>query len=361
VDFSAAPMPLAEAEAFVSKRARDGFDLGVAPLAQVILCRLAAQDALILILQHHLITDAVSMQVLTRELAACYAARLTSGEPSLASLATDLGAYAMQEREWLASPDARASEQFWREQLSGATPLRLVQHHDQGRGFDRTTQTITARLPGDGTRLLSEVAAQAKATNFMAVTAAYAAVLHRWSGQPEVLIGTTVENRPSRDLDNVLGCFVNSVGLRLDCSGDPNFKALVGRVRKTVLDAYRHQRIPFNHVVHAVGGWTDPRRMPLFQVTSDWVDLRQVDLVLEGCSVTASPLAMNASRYELSLYTAQRQDGFELSLEYAVGLWDHPFMAERLGELVAFLEAAVRTPDEPISILISRAAHGARR
>jgi acyl carrier protein len=349
VDLTQTRSPAEEAGALVRERMNRRFDLTRPPLIRVLLSRLAACDWLLLLAQHHLITDGGSMRVLCRDLAACYAARARGDQPDLRPPATNPATYAAWEAAWLGGPEAATVADYWRQQLTGAEPLRLATGRRAGRRTGSVIRTVdtTVRAP------LDALAARQRSTGFMVVTAAFAAVLADWSGQRDLLIGTTADNRDLPGAEDVLGCFVNPVALRIDVGGDPAFEALLARLRTTALTAYEHQRLPFSHVVRSNGGWTDPARMPLFQVTSDWVDYSQLELAIPGCDVEAAPVAMDASRYELSLYTARSGDRWELTLEYARDLWTAEEIAARLDQLCDVLAAAADDSTVRLSTLVN--------
>jgi len=348
-DLTQARCPAEEAGTLVRERMNRRFDLTRPPLIRVLLSRLAASDWLLLLAQHHLVTDGVSMRVLCRDLAACYAARARGDQPDLPPLATNPATYAAWEAAWLSGPEAATVADYWRHQLAGAEPLRLATGRRAGRNTGSVIRTVDTIVRDR----LDALAARHRSTGFMVATAAFAAVLADWSGQRDLLIGTTADNRDLPCAQDVLGCFVNPVALRIDAGGDPAFEALLARLRTTVLTAYEHQRLPFSHVVRSNGGWTDPARMPLFQVTSDWVDYSQLELAIPGCDVEGAPVAMDASRYELSLYTARSGDRWELTLEYARDLWGAEEIAARLDQLCDVLAAAADDPTVRLSTLVN--------
>ncbi|HEY7201173.1 MAG TPA: condensation domain-containing protein, partial [Candidatus Dormibacteraeota bacterium] len=335
---------LAMAGRLTREEASERFDLGRPPLLRARLLRLAPDDHVLVLVQHHLVTDGVSIGLLHRELAAAYA----GAEPPAPPRFSDHVAW---ERDWLAGPEAARSLAFWRERLAGAPELALGDGRLAVTRAARATAACRTVVAPDAARRLAAVGRAERTTPFMVVTAAFAAVLARWSGQTDVVIGTTVDNRPRPGLDRVLGCFVNMVALRLDCSGDPPFAELVARARRTVLDAYTHQALPFSEVARALGGRVERSRMPVFQVTCEWV---RADLALDlaGCQVESRVVPLHASRYELSLFGSLRGDALELELEHAADLWDRAVIEDRLALTAGVLEAASRQPRAPLSALL---------
>ncbi|HEX6702548.1 MAG TPA: condensation domain-containing protein [Gaiellaceae bacterium] len=351
----------AEREDAVAARAREEaerpFDLAHPPLMRARLLRLAADEHALVLVQHHLVTDGVSMDVLTRELGELYRGRVTGRAPRLPELAVPYPRYVEWERQWLAGEEAERMRRFWRTRLADAPALEL----QAGRVATERPSLVTGAcrhvLPASVTRGLGELARACRVTKYMAVSAAWAAVLADWSGQDDVLIGTTVDNRPLPGLAETIGCFVNLVTLRLDCT-PARFDELVRRVRGTIVEAYTHQALPFREVLAAAGVGASDGRMPLFQVTSDWVDERQVALELEGCAVEYAHVPLGTLRFELALYGIDRGETLELELEHAAGLWDPDAVADRLGQVAALLAEAAARSERPVAELV-RAAAGA--
>ncbi|MEV4749600.1 condensation domain-containing protein [Streptosporangium amethystogenes subsp. fukuiense] len=338
----------AEAARRTARDAERGFDLSVAPLVRAGLYRLGDGDHVLALVQHHLVTDGVSMGLLIGELGRLYSDRDTA--PAAPHLR--FSDYVAWERAWLGGPEAAASERFWRERLRGAPELVLPRTRD-GRRESRDTEMIAHHLPPADSRRLLALARRSRTTPYMLVTAAFAAMLAQWSGQDDVVIGTTADNRPLPGLEGVVGCFVNMVALRLDCGGDPTFTELAGRVRRTVLEAYAHQGTPFNEVVRALRIHPDPRRMPLFQVTSDWAGDGPAVPELAGCEVGFDYVHTRANRYELEMYAGMAGERVVLDLEYAVELWDREEAEDRLARVAALLTRVVLAPDTKLSALLS--------
>ena|GEM_PF-3153578 len=325
-----------------------GFDLSTAPLVRAALYRLGENDHVLALVQHHLVTDGVSIGLLVGELGRLYSER--DAAPAAPHLR--FADYVAWEQAWLGGPEAAASERFWRERLREAPELVLPRTRG-GRRESRDTEMIAHRLPHTESRRLLALARQSRATPYMLVTAAFAAILAQWSGQDDVVIGTTADNRPLPGLEGVVGCFVNMVALRLDCGGDPTFAELAGRVRRTVLEAYAHQSTPFNEVVRALRIHPDPRRMPLFQVTSDWAGDGPAIPELAGCEVEFDYVHTRANRYELEMYAGMAGEQVVLDLEYAVELWDRKEVEDRLSRVAALLTRAVAKPDTRVSELLA--------
>jgi non-ribosomal peptide synthetase component F len=333
------------------REAERPFDLSRPPLLRARLVRFAPEDHAFVLVQQHLITDAVSMEVLTGELGTFYAAYLEGRVDPLPPLRVRYSDYVAGERDWLQSAEAESAERFWREQLDGAPALELEEGRLAGRRSTLASAPCLADVPAATADAVYELARASSATPFMVVTAAYAAVLSRWSGQDDVVIGTTVDNRQLAGLERTVGCCINLVPLRIDCSGDPPFAELVARTRRTTLDAFAHKLLPFGHVVRALGLPLEAERPPLFQVTCDWVDAGQASVALPGCEVDCRYVPMGTYRFELGLSARRSDAGLTLELEYAVDLWDRAVIVERLAAVVALLDSVARDPGRRLGAL----------
>ncbi|HYP23357.1 MAG TPA: condensation domain-containing protein, partial [Actinomycetota bacterium] len=199
-------------------------DLARPPLVRFRLLRVAADDHVLVVAIHHVVSDGWSIDVLLRDLGTCYDARLAGDQPSLPDLPIQYADYAVWQREWLSGAELDKQVAYWSDALAGA-PALLELPTDRPRppvqSFDGATAPVS--IPPDVVAALNEVAATAGATPFMAVTAAFAAVLHRYASQTDVLLATPVAGRRRSEVEALIGFFVNTLVLRTDCSGNPSF------------------------------------------------------------------------------------------------------------------------------------------
>lgn len=332
----------ADAERQARQLASEPFDLSQPPLLRARLFRVAPDEHLLSYAIHHLVTDGVSMAVFHRDVGAAYAAYRNGKTPAERAQRTHYADYVAAEQSWLRSAAARRAREYWRSMLEGWHDLALPSAAE-----NRLTLAVATRrhqVPGPVAGAVNSLARLCHATPFMVVSAAFAAVLHDWSGQDDILVGTQVENRPSPDLNDLMGCFVNVVPLRVDCRGNPSFEELVARVRDTALGAFVHQRLPFAEVVQAVHAPRRHDRMPLVQVTTQWVRPGQARFGLVGCKTERLPVTAQISRYEMTLFAGPEQGKLVLELEYATDLWDGATITDRLGQLVRVLGNGSRRP-----------------
>ncbi len=346
IDQSALPDEAREAELWrrVRQEAGTGFDLATAPLLRARVVRLGADDHALLMTVHHIISDGWSIGILNHELAVLY------DTPSLPSLPLQYADYAVWQRRRLDGEALERQAGFWRQRLAGAPPL-LELPTDRPRPSVRSSRgtKIPFFLPQPLAGRLGELARRRGSSLYMVLLAGYQCLLARWSGQDDVVVGTYSGNRPRKELEGLIGFFINTLVLRTDLAGDPSFTDLVGRVRETTLGAYAFRDVPFEKLLETLQLSRDPSRTPLFQallVLQNFPPTR-ADL---STGVRLSSLPVNAEKadYDLALWLGQGPDGIGGALEYSTDLFDEATMDRFADQLRTLLEAAVAEPGRNI-------------
>lgn len=318
------------------------FDLATGPLARLALYRVGGDHALLLVM-HHIIGDALSLQLVLRELLAAYDALTGDAAWTPAPLPVQYTDYAA----WQRGQDIARHSAYWIEELRGAPPLL-----DLPTDFPRPAKqgfaggSVDFAITGDRARALRDLAAANDATPFMLLLAAYAALLGRYADAPEVVISTPVTARPHEDLDMLAGMFVNTIALRLP-TGDPSgFRALLAACRAKILKGFEHQDAPFERIVDEL----DPDRSwahnPIFQTMFSWKtrDAGVPDLPA-GLGWDTLILPSTASKLDLTFGVLDLGDAFELRLEYRADLFRHETAAHMGRAFEALLESLLATPD----------------
>ncbi|MDC0716420.1 non-ribosomal peptide synthetase [Nannocystis bainbridge] len=241
------------------------FDLATGPLTRALVVSLAAEHHVVLVLQHHIITDEWSSGVLLSELSRLYEACCRGEAAELPALAYQFADYARAEQAALTTGGFAASRAYWKHQLAGVPRLELpIVRTGPERGPEAS---VTLGVPPAASRALQALARDHGCTPFMAWYAALTAVLSRYSGQTDFGLGAVIANREVAGTADLLGFFTNTVALRTDLAGDPSFAELLARARRTALDAYEHQALPFDVVVQEQGLARQAGENPLFDVT----------------------------------------------------------------------------------------------
>jgi hypothetical protein len=313
------------------------FDLETGPLVRGLLAGWGPERATLLLTVHHVAVDNWSMGIFSRELRELYSAAL-AGRPAA------LPAPGWRHREvvaWEAARRERAWEaqlDYWREQLRGA-PHRTEPPADRPRPQRPSFggARVGLRLDAAATGALGELARRHGATLYMASVAALMTLLHRYTGQDDVVVGTDLVNRPRPEAERTIGFFANQVALRADLGGNPTAGELLERVAATCVGAYGNQEIPFQHVVRALGRPRDLGHLPLFQVKLGFLHFPPGGLRLDGLRVTPLP-AEGTAKFDVEAILWVERGELTGFLEYSTDLFERPtveLMAERYRELLS--------------------------
>ena len=355
VDVAAAD---ADAAAFlrdqIGLRARRPFDLAVDVAFRPTLFRISSVRHVLLIVTHHIVFDGLSADVLFRELAEIY-------EELSAGRAMPAPAAPITYRDFAAAQRARLSGQhlenllaYWRGQLAGVTQLDLPT--DRPRSHVQTSEgaEVSIVLPADLVAGLRDVGRAGGATLYMTLIAAYAALLHRYSEQDDIVIGSPIAGRAQGETERVIGYFANTLPLRIDAGGDPTFGALLGRARNVALGALEHQDVPLEKLI------MDLRREDLADTALFRCVLTMQDTVSSetrsagGVRVAlrpAEPGVARTSKFDLVLLVGEESGGLRFTLQYRTDLFDADTAERLLGHLRTVLETIVADPDARISTL----------
>jgi amino acid adenylation domain-containing protein len=328
------------------------FDLAQGPLIHACGIQVADEEHVVLLTQHHIVSDGWSIGVLTRELSALYAASVGAQADPLPSLAVQYPDYAAWQRQWLTGERLQAQSDYWRATLADA-PVLLALPTDRPRPAQQSFAgaQVPVRIDAATTQALKRLSAEHGTTLFMTVLAAWSAVLARLSGQHDVVIGTPSANRHHPQIEPLIGFFVNTLALRVDLSGEPDTAQLLARVRRTTLDAQAHQDLPFEQVVEIV---QPPRRLnhtPLFQVMLAWQSNETGQWRLPGLTATPAELEYEVVKFDLELNLSEAGDEIIGSLGYATALFERSTIERHVGYLQTMLRAMVACPQQSVATL----------
>ncbi|HEU4560010.1 MAG TPA: amino acid adenylation domain-containing protein, partial [Longimicrobium sp.] len=345
-DLHAAPDAEGELHRLVSDEARAPFDLEHGPLIRGRLVRMEADDHVLLLTMHHIVSDGWSMGVLHRELGALYAA-FARGEPDpLPPLPVQYADYAVWHRRWVEGEVLRRQADYWRQTLAGAPELlELPADHARPARQDFAGASLPIRLDEPLTAALKTLGQRYGATLHMTLLAGWAAVLARLSGQDEVVVGTPIANRGRSEIEGLIGFFVNTLALRVDLSGSPSVAELLARVKERSLGAQHHQDIPFEQVVELVQPVRSLAHTSLFQVMFAWQNAPGGRLELPGLTLglldPAGSSAQVSAKFDLALSLWEDGGRIEGFVEYATALFERETVERWLGYLRRVLEGMV--------------------
>ena len=346
----------ADGEAYAKvarEHAAHPFDLERGPLFIAALVKLDADDHVLLLNLHHVVSDGWSLGVLADELSALYGAFARGEASPLPDLPIQYADYALWQRGWLRGEVLERQLGYWREKLSGAPPL-LELPTDRPRPAVQTHrgEAVSGALPREAADAVLALGRREGATLFMTLLAAWSVVLSRLSGQDDVVVGTPIAGRTRRETEGMIGLFLNSLALRTDLSGDPSFRELLRRVRATTLEAYAHQDVPFERLLEELQPRRSLSHTPVFQVMLNLMNYDGGEVRSEGVeSARVASGHETTSKFDATLYAGEGPHGLGMHLVYNPDLFGAARMREMLGQLGAVLGRAAEDPDLPLSKL----------
>ncbi|HEY5705995.1 MAG TPA: amino acid adenylation domain-containing protein [Terrimicrobiaceae bacterium] len=341
-----------EAMRLAQEEARRPFDLARGPLFRSKLLRLGEDDHVLLLTMHHIVSDGWSMGIFSRELSVLYRALVTGESSALPELPIQYADFAVWQREWLKGEVLERQLSYWKKQLAGA-PVRLELPTDRPRpavqSFHGARQTMA--LPQALTNGLKALSRQEGVTLFMTLLAAFQTLLHRHSGENDIVVGSPIAGREHTQIEGLIGFFVNTLALRTDFSGDPSFRELLARVRTVALDAYSHQDLPFEKLVEALHPHRNSSHSPLFQVFFALQNDPLTKLTLAGLTVDRRRVDRETATFDLSLVMTERTGCLNASIEYNTDLFDGTTITRMIGHFQALLEGIASNPNGRLSEL----------
>jgi amino acid adenylation domain-containing protein len=321
-----------------------GFDLEHGHLVRAMLVLTGDEHNELLITMHHIACDGWSTVVLSEELRELCEAFLTGREPDLPELTLHYADFAVWQREQLTDAALERELAYWRGALDGVAPLELPADRPRPAHRDPAGALVPFTIPAP---LADEVLALGRrhsATPFMTMLAAYGVLLSRYSGQDDFTVGTPVAGRTRPEVDRMVGFFLNSLVLRCDLAGEPEFTRLLARVRDVCRKGFAHQRVPFERLVDELAPDRDPARTPLFQVDFDLHEEGFTGVAADDDAMDMFLRTWQVAKSDLSLFLRRRADGAMTgAFGYATALFDHETVTRFAGNFVRLLEAIVAT------------------
>jgi amino acid adenylation domain-containing protein len=337
--------------AVARERARRAFDLRRGPLINAELFRLGAEDHVLLLVLHHVAIDQWSVDVLLRELRVLYGASLRGAPSPLPDLPVQYADFAAGQRARMEAGLRHQLLPYWLGRLDGAEPLALPMDRPRPPVQAFEGALCRARVPNSSMARLTRLATARGATPFMALTAAFAALLSRYTGQADVVLGAAIANRTRPELERLIGFFVNTLALRIDLSGDPPFIQLLDRVRETTAGAYDHQDLPFETLVETLSPTRDLSGTPLINVVLSYLNTPGDQLRLPGVAVSEVVIDPGIAQLDLDVSFRERGGSLDVEVAYRTDLFDATTVDRLLTHLVRLLVAAADDPAARISEL----------
>ncbi len=335
----------------VNEEAGTAFNLATGPLLRMKMVRLGERRHVLFLAMHHVISDGWSMGVLVREFMELYAA-FAAGRPSpLPELPIQYVDYAVWQRQWLQGEVLAKQLGYWRKKLAATPVLELPT--DRPRSTTPSSQGASEPVVINRELLagLKELSRRQGATLFMALLAAFKALLSRYSGQEDIVVGTPIANRNRAETEGLIGFFMNTLVLRTDTSGDPTFLELLERERQVAMEAYEHQDVPFERLVAELQVERDVTRNPLFQVMFVLQNTPRKALSLEGLEFEAVEVEQRTAKFDLLLSLNETEAGISGRIEYRTDLFDGATIRRWIGHWERLLAEVVLNPESKLSAL----------
>lgn len=339
-----------QAHAHAAEALEAPYDLEKGSLFRYRLYRLASHEHLLVIGVHHIVSDAWSWSILTRELVAFYRERVT-GEPATVSA---LSVSYFDEARWHRSRlerDLHILEndlKYWKKQLAGAPALDLPTSFSRPALQSYRGDAYSFDLPAPLRRSLEQICRQEGATLFMAMLGLFQLLLARYSGQNDIVVGIPESGRTHAATEGLIGFFINTLAIRSSFSDELTFRGLLKQVRSNVLGAIDHRALPFDRIVHEVEVERDPSRSPVFQAMFSFPSVEAPKLDFPGLEVSEWELQRRSSMFDLTLWVGEKGQNLRCELEYRTDLFERRFVEKCAEQFVVLVEGAIATPDVPV-------------
>lgn len=348
-------LPEAEREAEVGRlaaeEAQHPFDLTQGPLLRVRLMRLAEKQHALFIAMHHIVSDGWSLGILVRELAVLYETFASGEIPLLPELPIQYADFVIWQREWLQGNVVEEQLDYWKQQLADLPVLDLPTDRPRPAVQSFRGAACLCELPRWLSAALEELSRQEGATLFMTLLAAFQSLLYRYTGQPDVAVGSPIANRGQPELEGLIGFFVNTLVLRTDLSGDPSFRELLRRVREVCLKAYAHQDLPFEKLVEELQPERNLSHNPLFQVMFVLQNTPMPMLELPGLTLSLAKVNTGTAKFDLTLSIINTEQKLRVSFEYNTDLFNQATIIRLQEHFQILLESVAVDPERRLSDL----------
>ncbi|HEU4561307.1 MAG TPA: amino acid adenylation domain-containing protein, partial [Longimicrobium sp.] len=346
----------ADREAAIKRRAGEEearpFDLSAGPLFRATLLRLGAEEHVLLLSMHHIVSDGWSMGVLFRELSALYEAYREGRESPLPELWLQYADYAVWQREQLEGEALDRQLAYWKERLASAPELlELPTDHSRPAVQTYRGAAVPVQLSAELLERLQVLGRIEGATLYMTLLGAFQVLLSKYAGSEDVVVGSPIAGRTRAEVEELIGFFVNTLVLRTDLGGDPSFREVLGRVREATLGAYAHQEVPFERLVAELQPERSLSHSPLFQVLFTLQNAEGRGDTFAGLQVGGVGAAMEIARFDLSLTLSTTAQGLIGVLNYSTDLFERGTIDRMLGHLSRVLEQVATDADVRLSQL----------
>jgi amino acid adenylation domain-containing protein len=331
---------------------RKPFDLSKDDMMRATLVRINNDDHILVITIHHIASDGWSKSVLVNEVAALYDSYRNNNPHGLKQIGVQYADYAIWQRQYLEGEVLNQKIEYWKDKLQGVVPLQLPTDFIRPAVQSTRGAKVNFDISKEISLALDQLSKKNGCTVFMTLLAAFKVLLHRYSGQEDICVGTPIANRLQQELEGLIGFFVNTLALRTEVNGEASFNDLLHQVKTTTMEAYQNQEAPFEKVVESVAKGRDMSRNPLFQVmfvlrnTPEIPDLRLGELEFEGVA-----FGHETSLFDLTFFITETGSGLVCSLEYSTDLYSKQTISRFITHFKVLLSSIIKAPEQAIADL----------
>jgi amino acid adenylation domain-containing protein len=339
-------------QALLNDQLRRPFDLKNGPLLHITLVRMAVEEHVLILAMHHIVTDGWSMNVLVREAVALYAAYSSGRLPDFPPLPIQYADFAVWQRNWLQGEVLEQQLAYWKQHL-GMKPAVLELPTDYPRPAVQTYRGTDFTFPFSPalSQSLKTFCRAHAATLFMVLLAGFKVLLQRYTGRQEIIVGSPIANRQRKELEGLIGFFVNTLPMRTVISGDLSFPEVLARVKETALGAYAHQDLPFEYLVEQFHPERNLSHSPLVQVIFNFEPMVRQTAQMPGLAATILNHQNQAAKFDLTLFTSDHGTEIFGTIEYNIDLFKRETIERMAGHLLTLLSAIAANPDQRTSDL----------
>jgi amino acid adenylation domain-containing protein len=341
----------AQLHTLAREEAQRPFDLAEGPLLRAKLLRLGAKEHVLLLTMHHIVSDGWSHGIFWKELTVLYEVFATGKPSPLPDLSIQYADFAQWQLQCLRGEVLETQRTYWKQQLNGLSILQLTMDrpHPAVQTLRGTRHSLA--LSPTLTRALKALSQQHGVTLFMTLLAAFQTLLHRYTRQDDIPVGTFIANRNRIEIEGLIGFFVNTLVLRTDLSGDPSFRVLLHRVREVTLGAYSHQDLPFEKLLEELRPQRNLSQTPLFQVLFNFHNTPNQPLELPGLTCGTVEVDPETAWFDLGLDLRETAEGIRGWIEYSTDVFEAATIARMEGHFQTLLEGIIADPNQPLSML----------
>lgn len=345
-----------EQEAIVMRlataEAQRPFELAYGPMLRVTLLKLGAEEHVLLLTMHHIVSDAWSSHILVREMAELYIAQVQGRPASLTDLPVQYADFSIWQRQWLSGARLDRQLEYWKERLAGGLePLNLPMDHARPPVQTSRGASLTLSLSPELTSAMTELSRREGVTLFMTLLAGLYALLFWYTGRTDLIVGSPIANRTRSEIEGLIGFFVNTLALRVDLSGRQTIRELLALVRQGCLGAYTHQDVPFEKVVEVLQPVRDVSYSPIFQVMFELQNAPVSELNIPGLHIKNVDVESLTAKFDLTLTLSETDQGLTASMEYNTDLFSADRVMRMLHHYALILQDMAARPDASIEEL----------